>query len=72
MPIYYIVCEMKPAYPGMWTVWYIIKVIECDIEDYRKLYEQEVAPLLQNGRNIQGMMFHREPANPFREQGKTA
>lgn len=69
MPIYYVIAEMIP-YQYQIPVWRIIKVIECDIEDFRTLYDKEVTPLLGAGRNIQAMFFYREPANPFDEQAE--
>lgn len=68
MPIYYIIAEDKPL-PGQWvTVWYTLKVIECNLEEVGEIWSKEVEPLLQGNRRIQVMYFYREPPNPFQEQ----
>lgn len=70
MPIYYVIMEMKMI-PGVWvSVWDIIKVIECDLEDASTMYNKEVAPLLMSSRQIQAMYFYREPANPLQDKAK--
>jgi hypothetical protein len=69
MPIYYVIMEMKRI-PGVYiSVWDILKVISCDLEDASGIYDKEVGPLQYGtGRQIQTMCFYREPANPLQEK----
>ncbi len=68
MPIYYVIMEQKML-PGAYvSIWDILKVIECDLEDAPDLWNKEVEPLYQNARRIQVMYFYREPANPIKEK----
>lgn len=64
-PIYYVIVESMP-HKHLYPVWRILKSISCTIDDIHTVWEQEVGPL-GNERNIQGMMFQREPANPFKD-----
>jgi len=73
MPIYYVIVEQVrgTALSMQLNIQRIIKVFECDITDIDRLWRQ-VSPMqdMSTGRYFQGLIFVREPANPFHELSK--
>lgn len=68
MPIYYVVLRSDP-YMNQYQVWTIVKSFACDMADIEDLWRNEVQPLTYLG-NATGMIFHREPENPFKEKAE--
>lgn len=66
MPIYYVVAEDKPN-RMMYSVWHILQVYECNIDEVIR-YQEEVNRFYTEGRRIQTFIFYREPENPLRER----
>lgn len=67
-PIYYVICEESVSKPPSYiTVWRIIKVVETTMDDLDTIWKREMKPLIENGMNVQGLLFYREPDNPFKE-----
>jgi len=68
MPIYYVIFEGTSTPPRYIMIAKILKVVACDLDDIDRIYNKEVAPLQHNsGRNIQTMIFYREPPNPIQQ-----
>jgi hypothetical protein len=64
MPIYYVIVEIR--FDGRYVVNYIRKVIPTTTDEMDKMWRREIATLIDQGINVQGLVFYREPENPLR------
>ena len=67
MPIYYVICEQRTVPSIFMNVFFVVKVVECDLGDIQHIWDRDLRPLIGDGRNIIAMVFYREPSNPFKK-----
>lgn len=72
LPIYYVLSEYDNSNNSFkkYGVDKILKVYACDFSDISYLWDNEVVPLLNEGRQIHARYYTREPGNMFREMAR--
>lgn len=67
-PIYYIVVEQNYPQAGFYlSIGKILRVFDTTTAQVDRLHREHIMPLINEGRNVQGVCYYREPGNPFRE-----